>query len=76
MNGIIKITEQEILASEKERIDFYNKVEISAEKPNVLKVMFRGVEVGQLVLSVADLEFNPKGGFRTNLVVRNITPLI
>ena len=71
----MKVTtrEKELTTSEKQKI--YNTVEIEVGRSNLIKVTWQGVEVGQLIMRVGRLDFNPKGGFDADLDITNITPL-
>lgn len=75
MKSTVEMHEQELLLSEKEKINFYPELELDCEKPHLVKVKFQGIEVGRLIVSVKGLDWNPSGGFKLDLQVRNITPL-
>jgi len=73
----MKVTtrERELTTSEKQKIQFSNIVNLEVERNNLIKVVWEGVEVGQLIIKVSGLEFNPVGGFKIDLDITNITPL-
>ena len=71
----MKVTarEKELTTSEKRKT--YRLIEINIENQNMIKVMWKGFEVGRLILKFNNLEFNPNEGFDINLDITNITPL-
>ena len=75
MKSTVEMYEQELLESEKQKIDSYPKLELDCNGKTLVKVMFKGIEVGSLMVSFKSIDWNPDGGFKLDLQVRNITPL-
>ena len=75
MKSTTEMHEQELLGSEKQKKDFLPQITIDVDKKYVVNVKCKGLFIGELILSTRSVEFNPLGGMKIDVSIRNTTPL-
>lgn len=76
MRSTTEMYEQELLSSEKEKINLMPIIKMDVEQPTIIEVNWNGLKIGSLIVSTRSLDYSPsKDGFRIDLSVRNINPI-